>query len=145
MSGRSSKAVKATIRGHAGRAPSVQEVLPMAGASAANRSEPAAHRGSRGSKRGLVHRESGDELDRFTAYLPIALGTRLRERVFRERLELSATIGEAVTQYLDGIESLVTAEQRAQLEAVAVERDSTLQAELASAIARYLRADSRRV
>jgi len=138
-----SKAVKATLRGRGEGGRSVQTLIP---GTAAGPAKPApAHRGSKGSARGLVHRERGDELDRFTAYLPRELGEQLRRYGFEQRQELSATIGRSVEAFLGGVESLVSDEQRAELQALADRNSRTLAAELAYAVQAYLRNGGRKV
>jgi hypothetical protein len=135
------KAVKATLRGRGEGGRSVQTLIP---GTAAAKPAPA-HRGSKGSARGLVHRTRGDELDRFTAYLPRELGERLRRYGFEQRQELSATIGRSVEAFLGGVESLVSDEQRDELQALADRNSRTLAAELAYAVQAYLRTGGRKV
>jgi len=139
------KAAKATLRGRGTASRSVQTFIPGTSPDAAANKPAPAHRGAKGSARGLVHRERGDELDRFTAYLPRELGERLRRYGFEQRQELSSTIGRAVDAYLGGVESLLTDEQRVELEALAERSGRTLAAELAYAVQAYLRRDGRKV
>jgi len=75
--------------------------------------------GSRGSKRGLVTRRQKGELDRVTAYLPLELGRRLRAHCAQHRVELSATVAQAMEAWLRGSGELVSPEDMAPLADVA--------------------------
>jgi len=53
------------------------------------------------SRRGLVARVRKGDLDRITAYLPVALGDQLRMRCAVLRVDLSEAIADAVQTWLD--------------------------------------------